>query len=716
MLFRTALLTLLTGTLLAGCGGGGVAVGAIAESNLGNSSTSSPPPAGNGVGTVATTAAMKLQMVDAAGSALADPTLSQTADRFIKVTAPNLAPSKRVTVKLDNGLAVLTPQSGSLLTNASGVALLPIAPASVSSNGAVRVTATVAADGGDVSASLDLQAIPGAVALGAVAVSTSTVQIGQSVVVSVDATVDGVAARANSLGVSFSTTCGTVEPATAAVDSTGRASAVIQTRTNGACAVSAATAGVSAQRTAAYTVTNVPAFGLNFVKADPQVIYLKDSIGTRMSRVTFKVVDAGGSAIAGQKVNATFPSTTAVDFCGARTSSAISDSTGEVVFPVCSGSQPTTVQVRAELDGSTIGTGSNLLTVQSGVPSQRFFDIAVDKQNFHVGGYFTNKYSGLSVTITAFAADRQGNPVPNGTPVVFVAEGGQINSGRQTSQSSCLISGGSCSVNLIGQDYRPMGSSVAGADPRPGRVTVLATADGEEHFVDANDNNRYDPGEAFEDLGRPFLDKDEDGVFLSSYTSLVTGMGDGDSSYPMVSGAEGTASCSAGGPNAGLSVAGTCNGGWNGSGVKPDGTPYVPTKVRRRIVVVFSGGEIGLPNDQKPGTCTHTALPGSYNATIPESTRTELLSCSNTGVVVRLADLNGNPLPADAGLSLAVRKARTDGGCTATFTDGATVIGSSTEPTRHGITLTTCVAGDTVDVTVRTADRTRSSTFSVVVP
>ncbi|MYM35540.1 hypothetical protein GTP38_14485 [Duganella sp. FT94W] len=43
-------------------------------------------------------------------------------------------------------------------------------------------------------------------------------------------------------------------------------------------------------------------------------------------------------------------------------------------------------------------------------------------------------------------------------------------------------------------------------NPRPadGRVTVLAYALGEENFVDANGNNRYDKGETFTDLGDPF--------------------------------------------------------------------------------------------------------------------------------------------------------------------------------------------------------------------
>ena len=73
---------------------------------------------------------------------------------------------------------------------------------------------------------------------------------------------------------------------------------------------------------------------------------------------------------------------------------------------------------------------------------------------------------------------------------MFVAESRQINS---SGQSSCVLSAGSCTVRLIGQAYRPLGSSAANGDPRPGRVTVLAYTDGEEYFIDANNNSNTAP-------------------------------------------------------------------------------------------------------------------------------------------------------------------------------------------------------------------------------
>lgn len=48
-------------------------------------------------------------------------------------------------------------------------------------------------------------------------------------------------------------------------------------------------------------------------------------------------------------------------------------------------------------------------------------------------------------------------------------------------------------------------------NPRDGAVTVIAVADGEEAFEDANGNGVYDAGEPFVDLGEPFVDANDNG-------------------------------------------------------------------------------------------------------------------------------------------------------------------------------------------------------------
>lgn len=689
---------------LAACGGGGGSAGTQVVGSGTDTGT------GTGTGSV-TSSAMSLQLVDSTGAVLASPTLSQTEARNLKVTLKNAAGAvqafKRVAVTLDSPLAVLTPQSGTQLTDAAGVAVFAIAPASVTSSGAVTATAKASIDGVEAEKTLDLQITAGNVALSGLSVNPASVQLGQSVNVSVNASVNGQPAASNSVTVAITSTCGTVSPASSQVDSSGKASAVIQTTVSGSCSVAATTAGIASPATASYTVTTAPVTGIQFVQVSPSVIYQQDSVGANSSIVKFKVIDSNGNPVSGQTVNAALINPTGgVHFCDAAAvaGSAVSAApSGEVSFSVCSGTQPETVQVRATLAGvSGIFTDSNILTVQTGLPTQRFFDIAVDRFNVYVGGLFTSQYSGGEFNITVRLADRQGNPVPNGTPVVFVTEGGQIN---KSNISSCIVSDGNggCSVPLIGQEYRPLGSmNVDGSplgDPRPGRVTVLAMADGEESFVDKNNNNRYDPGELFEDLGVPFMDKNEDGVLTVTYKNRGRNTDEGEVSYPIAAEAKGSVACPDN-SNVWLSQPGTCNSTWNGSGTKPDGSRYTPTKVRRSIVVVFSGGEIGQP--------------GQYDASIPLANRTAVLFSARNSIIVRLADLNGNPLPAGATISTSVRPETSD--CTAKLLDSD--ISSTSEPTVHEAILEKCSGGEIIEFTVEVTAGTLSKTsmFTVMVP
>lgn len=695
--------------VLAACGGGG-----------GDAGTPSSGPGANTGTTDTTLPVLSLQLLDASGTPLSAPVLSQTETRSLRVTLKNaqgqpLAYS-RVSVELDNTeLAALSPASGATLTDANGVALFTLTPKSVSSQGAVRATVKASVDGKEATQTLDLQINAGSVALGGLSIAPTTVQQGQSVNVNVNVSVNGQAATSNSVAVAFTSTCGTVSPASAPVDNAGKASAVVQTNATGSCVVSAATTG-AATVTGAYTVTAPPVTGVQFVSAEPPVIYQQDSPGARSSQLTFKVVDANGQPVQGENVSVSLVGDVGgVNFCNASTSGVSAAGTGEVTFSVCGGTQPTTVQVRAQL-GNGIYTDSNILTVQTGLPTQRFFDLAVSQQNFHVGAGFTDTFSGNTIDISVFAADRQGNPVPDGTPVTFVTEGGQINSGGL---SSCVINNGSCSVQLIGQDYRPWGSSVAGSDPRPGRVTVLAMADGEESFVDANSNNRYDPKEDFEDLGEPFLDKNENGAFNLSFDNLFIGTKDGEATYPVPLGAAGGVPCE-GNQNSPrnivLSKAKTCNGEWNGSGAKPDGSRYAIHKVRRDITVVFSGGNIGIPNERNFATaCTHDFNASSYYSSIPAEKRTKVISCSNSGISVQLADSNGNPLPAGSAIAVKVRQPEGKK-CAATLSNP--VIGSTTEPTVHTALLEECSGGESVDfsVTVTSGAGSKTSTFTVTLP
>jgi hypothetical protein len=131
------------------------------------------------------------------------------------------------------------------------------------------------------------------------------------------------------------------------------------------------------------------------------------------------------------------------------------------------------------------------LTIQSGLPSQKFFSLAADRYNLE-----GRDYEGTNASITIRTADRNGNPVPAGTVVNFTAEGGQIS-------PSCTLSWvdgiALCSVTFSSQSPRPS----------DGRISILAYAEGLKDFIDNNGNNTFDAGDTLIDMGDAYRDDNE---------------------------------------------------------------------------------------------------------------------------------------------------------------------------------------------------------------
>lgn len=228
------------------------------------------------------------------------------------------------------------------------------------------------------------------------------------------------------------------------------------------------------------------AAAISFVSATPNVIVYQGGEGATQAEVRFLVTDAQGQALAGETVS--FALNATVGGITLASSTAISDSNGEVVARVVSGSLPTSVRVTARA-GTRTAT-SSVLAVSTGLPHQNGFSIAAS--NYSPQFYMND---GQSISITAYASDRKGNPVPDGTVVNFVTEGGI---GIIT--PSCRTSNGSCKVDLISSGDR-------NALVDNGRQTVLAYMLGEESFNDSNNNGVFDSGEyvAGYDLGEAFL-------------------------------------------------------------------------------------------------------------------------------------------------------------------------------------------------------------------
>jgi len=233
---------------------------------------------------------------------------------------------------------------------------------------------------------------------------------------------------------------------------------------------------------------------IEFVSSVPSNIALKGMGGAGQSEtsiVTFRVLDTAGNPIGNQSVTFTLNTTVGGLQFSPGTGTATSGSDGLIQTIIQSGTVATPVRVTATVDSTGISTQSDQLVVTTGIPDNNSFSLSAETLNPEAW-----IIDGVQVPITARLADRFNNPVPDGTTVLFTTEGGSIG-------GSCQTVAGACSVNWVSQDPRP-------AD---GRVTIYATAVGEESFTDQNGNGSFDVGEPFNDLGEAFQDNNEDGVY-----------------------------------------------------------------------------------------------------------------------------------------------------------------------------------------------------------
>ena len=265
------------------------------------------------------------------------------------------------------------------------------------------------------------------------------------------------------------------------------ADSVTATSTVGTTSVTSAALG--------FTVSAAPITGtaaaITFVSASPTTIAIKGTGGQETSTVIFVVKDTTGNPLASQNVS--FSLTSSAGGVSIPTPIATSKADGTVGVIVQSGTTATSVRVKAALaTDPTVTAISNLLVISTAIPHQDGFSIAASALNIEA-----LNVDGVTTNITARLSDRYGNLVPDGTAVSFRTEGGV-----SSITPSCVTTGGACSVTLTSSGRRP-------AD---GRLTILATAIGEETFFDSIGNGLYDVGESFKDLPEAFIDGNEDGV------------------------------------------------------------------------------------------------------------------------------------------------------------------------------------------------------------
>lgn len=580
--------------VLAACGGGGGDKGDPLYGSGSGSGTSGTSTSGTSTTTTAGPS-ISISLLNAAGqtTVLTQSNQTYTASVILKDGSGNLLPNTLVTVT--GADFTLTPSTGKVLTNSSGVATVTVKQTDPAASSASEICANATVGTASLANCVSVQMGAVSAQLGQVSASSSTVAAYQSIQVSVPVTVSNSSTPAVGVPVSFSASCGTFSPTTANTNQAGIAS-VSYTNSNsgsacsGAVVLTASTSSGSA--TATVTAQAAVAANIQFVSATPSKIYLKGSPGPGTSTVQFKLLNQNAGPMAGATLQISFvqqPAGTSLQGGAVLPYEVTTDANGLVSVSVVAGAAPGPLQLKAQLkDDPNVYNYSNGLSVASGLPTQNRFSLSASVLNIEGLGY-----DGVNTVLTVRAADRLGNPVPDGTTVNFISSGGQIVSSCVTSGASTGSTSG-CSVTFSSQDFRPTS----------GRVTVLAWAQGEESFVDNSSpsNNVFDAAtDSFTDQGQPFLDANHDGAYQQGET--------------MVGQASGTLACLGGVK----SVPNTCDRAWGSAAVNKD------------IVIVLSGSFVDLNSlnvlrsDLGNGSCAY-----SFD----------------------LKDENGNPLP--SGSSLAV--------------------------------------------------------------
>jgi hypothetical protein len=583
------------------------------------------------------------------------------------------------------------PDGNTALTNISGVATFRIKRASLLVSGAGALAVSYTYKLGSITSYPDGSTPPSAgqvittyvgyqlttanVALNMQAPTTPMAAYGTQQI-KVNVTVDGLTSDTPVL-VNFSATCGQVTPASVSTNSLGVVTTTYSatdadgtpkpqsSRGCGGKAVEITASTVGADATVkTVLVAAAPATNMKFVSATPDRIYLKDSGGRTQSLVVFELVNARDESIQAQDVILSLKTLDGSAVNNVKASfyelgnvankTLTTDSEGRVSVPVFSGTVPISVLVNAKLvSDAKVNSDSAILVIASGRPAQARSSISVAALS--IEGWNTD---GTTTNVTLSLADRQGNPVPDGTGVNFTTSGGVMvppacNTGVWTNPATGAVTGfagnSQCTVSIRSSNPRLTNST----DPKSrwaGRVAILAYAAGEEDFVDNNKNNIFDSGDTFTDLGNAYRDADETGSFTP-----------GEFSVPRA-----TSTCSSTGvlPPSSLllGVPNTCDGVWGAA------------DVRQQAIVIFATGSTDI---------------------------TAASQITTSGLNYQVADMNGASPPTGSKIVVtAVDGTASNGTSCAVVAGGAATVGNTLDASTFGVSLSGCGNDDSVNVTV----------------
>ena len=471
---RTLPLSLLTLAVLTACGGGGDnAPGAVPGINSQTTGSS-----GNGNGGATAKSTLALTLVNGAGTATNFLSVSSalTATAVLKDAAGKPIPNALVAFSADPSLATLAPSSGTVLTDGEGKATMRLTAASLQANGAglLKVAASVGDQAVLAEATFSIGAPNISLRVVSPTTSPSLLKAYASGVITLDVLSNGSVLADDTQSITLTSPCVSAGKASLASEVStisGRGQVVYRDL---GCAqsdtVTASIAGTGATAKVNFQISPPNAASIDvatIVPADRSIV-IKGSGGSGRSEsatVRFRVVDQFGNPLANQKVTFATISTKAVAL--SKTTD-VTDAAGEVSTSVNSGTEPTAVRVQATLDGG-LSTISDSITVTTGLPIQAAFSLS--SESYNIEGL---QYDNVQTELLLLLADQFGNPVADGTPVVFQTDSGAVGT---SDRGGCTTVNGSCSVTLRSQNPRYF-TDASAPQGRAGMATIsVSTSD-----------------------------------------------------------------------------------------------------------------------------------------------------------------------------------------------------------------------------------------------
>lgn len=421
-----------------------------------------------GAATVSGEASYDIKAVQAAGAKMTLSLLSgTTASNSLTSSTPLTAKAQLtdltgkpiigalVAFATDNEMAVMAPSVGTALTDAAGVATVTLRPFNLWASGAATLRATSTVNGTVANSQVNYVLSSINLTSSNLIVSPTRIAAYGTSLVSVEVTAGNQLYMGSDAVVNFMSNCAVAGKATLTSGVpviNGKATAVYRDLGCGILdSVVAIVVGTNTAYVANLQVDPVIATSIQFSAVSPigKSLVIKGQGGlsrTETATLTFRVLDTANRPLQGQEVTFEMINGPGITLNKQKDTT---DANGEVVTTVNSGTTPTTFRVKASL-ASGVSTLSDSILVTTGLPVQTAFSLSVGKSNVE-GWSYDSTVESPATTVTVLLADQAGNPVPDGTPVVFQSNLGAIGSANM---GGCTTINGGCLVNFRSQNPR----------------------------------------------------------------------------------------------------------------------------------------------------------------------------------------------------------------------------------------------------------------------